>query len=151
MSLFRRNKTQEPATPEQLQDYYQTENRERVWVAWALGFATLIVTVLVVMGLFFGGRWTYRKFRPQNQPVAVTNVAQDASPQTPDSTPQTSGSSPVGSTSAPAPTSTPTNTTPTTQKSTSNLPSTGPGDTVAIFILVTIIAYIAHRRFLATR
>ena len=33
--------------------------------------------------------------------------------------------------------------------SNSNLPSTGPGDTLSIFVAVSVLAYFTHRRFLA--
>ena len=154
MALFRRNKTQETSTPTEVQDYYQAENHERTWVAWVLGFATLLVTVVVVTGLFFGGRWTYRKVSRQDKPATATNVAQETSPQTPESAPQTSGSSKISSSATPSSTNTSTSTAPASpaaKKATSNLPNTGPGDTFAIFTAVSATAYAVHRRYLATR
>ena len=55
----RRNKAQENV-PQEVQEYYQAEKRERMGLAWALAFITLAVTVGVVLGLFFGGRALYR-------------------------------------------------------------------------------------------
>ncbi len=52
---------QHSEVPEEIQDYYKTERRERAGVAWLLAFGTLIVTVLLAGGIFFGGRWAYRK------------------------------------------------------------------------------------------
>jgi len=41
--------------PKEVKEFYQAERRERVGVAWLLALATLITTVLVAFGLFFGG------------------------------------------------------------------------------------------------
>lgn len=56
---FRRNRT-EDSVPQEIQEYYQSEKRERVGVAWMLALATLVVTVLLALGIFYGGRWAYR-------------------------------------------------------------------------------------------
>ncbi|MDZ7785906.1 MAG: hypothetical protein U5L95_02185 [Candidatus Saccharibacteria bacterium] len=56
MGLFNRKKS----TDNDINSYYTSERRQRVGMAWALGIATLILTVLLALGLFYGGRWTYR-------------------------------------------------------------------------------------------
>jgi cytoskeletal protein RodZ len=53
-------KKKESDLPKEVQDYYQAEKRERVGVAGLLAVATLLVTVVLAIGLFFGGRWLYR-------------------------------------------------------------------------------------------
>lgn len=71
MALFRRNKSaNSPALPEEVNDYYQAEKRDRTWMAWLLALMSLAVTTLLIMALFFGGRWVYRKIRPGNTPSA---------------------------------------------------------------------------------
>jgi cytoskeletal protein RodZ len=165
MALFRRNKQTEETTdaaamPPELQDYYQSETRQRGWMAWVLGLTTLVVTVLVALGLFYGGRYVYRKIRGNDKPVATNQQANQATDQaenkdsqeSKDTSPDSSSSStPAATTPAPsratssASTSTPQ---PATTQS-SNLPGTGPENTIAVFVVVSLLAYLAHRRLLA--
>lgn len=57
MRLFRnRNKK----TVAELEDYYTT--RQSNGMAWFMAFLSLVVTIAVIAGLFFGGRWLYRTF-----------------------------------------------------------------------------------------
>ena len=56
----RRKKQDQSSVPSEIQDYYQSERRERVGVAWLLALATLAITVILALILFFGGRWIYR-------------------------------------------------------------------------------------------
>jgi cytoskeletal protein RodZ len=59
MALFNRNnRTNVPA---EIQEYYQTERRERAGIAWLLAFGTILVTIALAAGIFFAGRWAYRK------------------------------------------------------------------------------------------
>jgi len=166
MALFnRKKKTDSVGMPPELQDYYQAENRERTWMAWVLGLATLVVTILLALALFFGGRWVYRKVR--NEPAVTTtqteNKADQAtvstnSPTDTDSNNNDTATTPPSTPApAPSPSSTPAPTTGTSSTSTSTpgnagkvtstaLPDTGPSDTLAIFAAVTVLAYAAHRR-----
>lgn len=72
MALFGRKK-QDAGTdevPAEIKDYYQAGKRDRMWVVWLLSAATFVATVIVVLGLFWGGRWAYRKItadKPTNQ------------------------------------------------------------------------------------
>lgn len=56
---FNRRKNQS-SVPDEIQEYYQSERRERTGIAWLLALGTLIVTVILAVILFFGGRWIYR-------------------------------------------------------------------------------------------
>lgn len=58
MKLFNRKK--DTSTPNEIQNYYTEERRDRTGVAWLLAAGTLIVTLLLALGLFYGGRWAYR-------------------------------------------------------------------------------------------
>lgn len=153
MALFnRRNKVDAPEVAPELQSYYKAENREKTWMAWLLGLGTLVVTILLALALFFGGRWAYRKIR--NEPAKVTTVQTDNGLEgiSEGSTPESTNSDDAPQ-SAPANNPTPGASTPTPSSSTttrsSDLPNTGPADTLAIFIAVSVLAYVAHRRYIA--
>ncbi len=72
----RRNKNIDQV-PAEVQEYYEAERRERAGIAWLLALGTLVITLVIAIGLFFGGRWVYRKVvkRPANRPT-TSNVAQ---------------------------------------------------------------------------
>lgn len=65
MALFRRNKVDQTGMPPEIQSYYQTENRERTWLAWLMALGTLLVTVVVVLGVFF---WRSLGLSPDQRP-----------------------------------------------------------------------------------
>lgn len=75
MSWFRRRDKTENSVPPEVQEYYQSERRERVGIAWMLALATLVVTVLLAFGLFYGGRWAYRALFDRPNDVAPTEPA----------------------------------------------------------------------------
>ncbi len=87
---FRRKQKNLDSVPTEVQEYYQAEQRERMGVAWLLAFVTLVLTVAVVLGLFFGGRTVYRKVAHKDKTVATVQPQKDTSPTTPK---PTSGSS----------------------------------------------------------
>lgn len=169
MALFGRKQPDIDSVPQEVQDYYQSERRERTGVAWLLALATLVVTLLLAVGLFYGGRWVYRTAFKQDkapqtaQPTATTpattNISLDGPDEdqassrpasTPQSTPSTSPSpspSPASSsTPSPTPTSTPTPS-PSVASSTnrSALVNTGPGDAAMVFIVATVAGIVAYR------
>lgn len=74
MGLFSRKKktTDNQAVPEEIRDYYEAEKRDRMWVVWLLSGATFLITVLVVLGLFWAGRWAYREIIQDDKPATVT-------------------------------------------------------------------------------
>ncbi len=166
MALFRRNKSDDSASvPEEVTSYYQAEKRDRAWMAWLLALLSLAVTALVVMGLFFGGRWVYRKLRPSSDsgsPVATTQPSESPAPKKDDTANKPAASNPTTGTApsngnvnapttpTPAPAATtpaPTTTTP-PQNNQNGLPNTGPGDTIAIFLAISVFAYVVHRYLL---
>lgn len=176
MALFRRNKNAAPDMPPEVQDYYQAENRDRSGKAWLLGLGTLLVTMLLVFGLFVGGRFLYRKLRNNDKPAPVAVQTESSEQETAGDSPATStppennpGSttpnpatppattpSPGSNSTAPgtgatgtgtptpgSATQTPNNTAP----GSSDLPTAGPGSNLAIFVAVSVLAYLAHRKF----
>lgn len=131
MKLFKRRKTTvaDPTLPPEVQAYSQAEHRERMGVAWLVGSVSLVLTIFVLVGLFFGGRWLYRTIAgpsandSQTQSTTENDQATKDKEQTKnEGTPSATPDSDQPSTT-PAPAPTPTPTTPTTPSTT---PTTGP-------------------------
>jgi hypothetical protein len=149
---FRRNQTEAENLPTEIKEYYQTERRERVGVAWLLALGTLVLTLILATGLFFGGRWAYRKLAgSDNKPeTAQTDTSEEAGTDTQadPSSPQTSSEGQTGTSSAS--TSTPSNVsstspaTPTTAGATTALPNTGPGEVFGLVASATLAGTVAH-------
>ena len=57
MGLFNRKKQ---STDSDINNYYASERRRRVGMAWLLGIITFILTIILAIGFFYGGRWLYR-------------------------------------------------------------------------------------------
>lgn len=91
---FKRRRQQDSLPPE-VQEYYQTEKRERSGLAWLLALGTLLATLAIAMGLFWGGRWLYRTLTDQNDkpaaPIQEGVPSQPANTQAPSQTPAAPG------------------------------------------------------------
>jgi hypothetical protein len=165
MKLFGRDKNNLESVPSEVQDYYRSERRERTGLAWLLALGTLVVTLIIAAGLFFGGRWAYRKVtHTDRRPSVATQQQQGAqhdghasSTNTDQGNNQNQGQSsgtqsqpnptptPAPSTSQPSTTPAPAATPPATAPSTNGaLVNTGPGDTVAVFALMAVAGTLAH-------
>lgn len=165
MALFRRNKVDQAGMPTDVQNYYQTENRERTGMAWLLALGTLLVTVIVVLGLFFGGRWTFRKLKNTDKPAPVAvqtdkskeddHAEEPATTPPANETPSTQGSStPQSSSTTATPNSSVASNTPsaaTRSAGQAGMPATGPADTLAIFIVASVIGTLFYERRLWLR
>jgi hypothetical protein len=92
MKLFNRNKDTTTTTD---QAYYP---QRRVGMAWLLGIATLVLTILLALGFFYGGRWVYRT-------VFDNDSSNTASDEQSDGTVELDGLSIDGDTSEPSATS----------------------------------------------
>jgi len=57
MPLFKRK---DKTTIAELEEYYANQNNNRNGKAWFMALLSLIITLAVLAGLFFGGRWLYR-------------------------------------------------------------------------------------------
>ena len=132
---FNRKKNTEDV-PQEVQDYYQSERRERAGVAWLLAFGTLLLTIALAIGLFFGGRWVYREWFDNNdeQSVATDSEQSDSENKDEQNTQGSSTQNPPASSPTTSPTGQPTvspeaatTNTPSTP-ATGELPDTGPGD-----------------------
>ena len=133
---FRRNR-QQSVLPDEVRDYYQSENRQRRGVAVGLAIAALIATVAVATALFFGGRFLYDQIRGDDnktQDTSSTNTTdeggqqggeggQNPQPATPPaSTPPQGSQTPAP---APQPATPPAQSTPNLGDDTTELPHTG--------------------------
>lgn len=189
---FRKKKAANaPNMPPEVQQYYKSERREQTGIAWLLAIATLLITIAIILGLFFGGRWVYRKIKNRNTTTTTqtqSNTTDDANKNTSSSSNESSkssgsngsatagsgsstqnnastangsagssasssaakGSSTSSGTSSNGSASTSTGVVPPTAARTS-IPNTGPGDTVAVFIGVTIAGYLIHRYLIAAK
>lgn len=141
--------------PQEIQEeYYQTEHRERPGIAWLLAFGTLIATIAVAAGIFFGGRLAYRTFvdsddpRPRPQtPASEQRPAPEVARENEQQQSQ-QGDGVQGSNTAPQSqsASSPSSSNPDSTNN-SNIPNTGPGNTLAIFLGVSLFGYISHRLY----
>ena len=70
MAIFNRRKNQ---TVAELEEYYATK-KTRSGKAWIMAIASLLLTILVVSVLFFGGRWVYRSLTDNTPEVTITTT-----------------------------------------------------------------------------
>lgn len=105
--------------PAEVQQYYQAERRERVGLAWLLAAGTLVVTVLIGLALFFGGRALYRHFNKSSTKPPTATTQKPATQKPAPQTPAPSTSTPPPSNPTPPPTTPP-------QPTPTEVPRTGP-------------------------
>lgn len=62
---FRRksDQTKLNPVPDEIRAYYQAETKDKMWKIWLLSAVTFVGTLIVVLLIFWGGRWTWRHFR----------------------------------------------------------------------------------------
>ncbi len=174
MALFNRNKTKPVVLPE-LEKYYDAERRERSGLAWILALVSIAGVALVLIGMFFGGRWLYRnltvdkankpaivqkdtnsdsndKAKTNTEPKSNTQINTPATPApvaVKPSTPAPATPAPSKPTpSSPSPTVTKPVTTPTAttvSPTTTKLSNTGPTSTVVYFVLTTITGTLLYQ------
>jgi cytoskeletal protein RodZ len=177
----RRKKVVEQQIPEEINEYYQAERRERTGVAWLLALGTLIVTLILAVGLFFGGRWVYRKVVKNDKPKQTSGIVSESpattspsdsstssgsnnqstsnSPSSSSAAPTTPGSStgtstPNSSTTTPTTTANNSGTTQgaaTTGSQNASLPNTGPSNNLVGIFVVTAVAGAIAHRMVWSR
>lgn len=135
MKLFNRKKSTvvNSSLPPEVQAYSQAEHRERMGMAWLVGVVSLVVTAVVLMALFFGGRWVYRKIVGTSAKDTNTSQSESAGNDVNDTPSKESDSSkkdsPAGSEPTTPPVASPTPTpavTPAQAPVSPDLPRTGP-------------------------
>lgn len=169
MALFKRkNQT----TIAELEDYYANQRGRRTGMAWFMAFLSLLITVAVILALFFGGRWLYRTFIDDGQDDTTTDttVTTDDGVELPSfdgSLPNqptvTDGTQvpddaavgtvePDGVVSDEAATTDTSNngaTAGTSITATGDIPNTGAGETIVVLLVgTTVLGYFIHRRLL---
>jgi cytoskeletal protein RodZ len=172
VALFNRKKQNSAVLPE-IEKYYDAEKRDRAGLAWLLAIVSIVCVVAVLIGLFFGGRWIYRKAAHSDtktgvstsNPVSTTgDIGKADNKATSGSSANPSTNIPTTPTPAPAPpvavpqtppSSTPKSTTPAptpivTPRS-GKLANTGPSNTVMIFIVASIAFAGVHSFISRTR
>lgn len=163
-----------PESPEVTPDYYQTPLEATTATSSArrplLIIVGVLVALLVLFGLVMGGRWVYHEFKntgsnktkqpTTSQQTTTPKISKPKTTTPPESSPATpapSTATPNATTPAPTPTTTTpqTSTSPTTPSTTpsttpatpagSNLTNTGPGQTLAIFVIVSLLGVCAYQ------
>lgn len=169
----RRKQTEDSTVPPELQHYYESEHRERVGLAWLIAFLSLLLTISVILGLFFGGRWAYRKIANNDNTDQTKQVVGPNQPIKPLPGPSTSKtpSSSQSKTTVPTKSSNPKKTTSSTpytpkttakskprpkavsssQPSSTKLTNTGPGNNLAIFLGVSALGTALHSLYSRNR
>jgi cytoskeletal protein RodZ len=84
MKLFKRQQknVSNSVIPQEIQDYSQTEHREKMGIATLVGFISLILTLTVLFGMFVGGRWMYRKIAGTDTKSNSTTVVEKSPEET---------------------------------------------------------------------
>lgn len=161
-------KTDATAIPE-LQEYYASKGKDSSAKAWLLALVSLLITVAVLVGLFFGVKWVYRAVTnkdetPKTTQTTATSTPTDAkkdaagSNKTPttgtdvvvnnDNSTATGLISGSAQTPQPAPGVSPAQTPQqnATAVAASTLPNTGTGSLVTLFVVTMFIGALAYRR-----
>jgi hypothetical protein len=133
MALFRRKKN-ESVMPEEVRDFYASENRDRKGMAWVLAVITLLVTFAIAALLFFGGRWVYRELFSDDKDKSTTSQEEQAEEASPADTAKTSDNSNSNSNSGSQTTTGNStsngNTGTSSMNTTQSVPDTGPSELV---------------------
>ncbi|MBP7767429.1 hypothetical protein KA068_02825 [Candidatus Saccharibacteria bacterium] len=175
MGLFSRNKATQTTLPAELSEYYQAERRERKGLAWLLTLFTLLVTAALVVALFLGGRWLYRKVRNERTTVTPTASVEQQTDSDSATTPVSgsedqsssqaevnTGDNDQGTTDEPnsavSESTEQATTNPSTQSnnvdssnSTQALVNTGPSELLPVFVMFMIAGYLSSIAKLQTR
>lgn len=84
MGIFDRFKNRKKdVLPEEVDNYYKSQRRARIGTAWLLGFLTLVITLIIALGLFYGIRYAYREITDSNDTTEVVPVDDNGAQTTP--------------------------------------------------------------------
>lgn len=130
------NSLKEKVSPTAVKDYYQAAGSRKGWVVWLLSIAAFLITLIIVLSLFWVGRFAWQKIRgtddnkstPASQGQNAPSDEQEAQKQNEnngDSAPSSPAPQPAPA-PQPTPTPTPAPTPVTGDSQTGTLPNTGP-------------------------
>lgn len=151
---FGRKQREESTLPKEVEDYKASVRKQRVGIAWLLALATIAVTVVLTLVLYFAGRWVWQRFT-QSEPTEVptTQTQPQTVDQTTDSSEQAtsdaadSGQAPTTAQPNPEPAQLPGSDEPVQNTpSGARVPDTGPGDGIALFVVVSLLGMLIHNR-----
>lgn len=95
MQLRNRKRVDTNTVPAEIQEYYNAEQRERVGLAWIIAIVSLVVSLAVIFGIFFGGRYIYRTYihkpKSTSKPLNDTNKKDSPAATSTDDSNKTSG------------------------------------------------------------
>jgi len=89
---WQKSSVDQSTLPKEIQSYYTANQPRRNGTAWLLAIVTLIITLLILAGLFFAGRWAIQKLTSDgdgdgDNGTQTTNQPQSETDPTPQSTP----------------------------------------------------------------
>lgn len=175
MALFRRRKhSDQPNLPEEVQSYYQSERQQKRGVAFLLAAITVVITIFLALALYFGGRFVYNAFfggettTSTEEVEEITEEPADSDPSMPGSGQNSEEEPDINGSVTPdqpaneditedsqedqnqaqdtqADDQSTQQEIPTAGADEDALPSTGPADTVAAFLAVSLLAGLLHR------
>lgn len=126
MKLFKKKSANSNSyMPPEVQAYAASEHRERMGMAWLVGIVSLIISTLVLISLFFGGRWVYRKIAGTDSQKPTPVVSEPTEKPSSD-TPSAPSDTPTPATTSPTTPTTPAPTAPSTPTVDPSLTRTGP-------------------------
>jgi hypothetical protein len=147
MAFWNRNKV--TVTPE-FEEYYMAERHERNGLAWLLALVSFAVSLAIILLLFVGGKWAYRRMTHSDKKgvVATSDVGSNSDNSTTEPAPTPTPTPTPQPTPAPVPAPTPTPVTnPTPTPDPGSVPKTGPEGLVVLFVASTIFGIVIYRRY----
>lgn len=70
-------KKKNETTIAELEEYYANQKKGRSATAWFMAFLSILITVAIIVGLFFAGRWIYRTFIDDDSSDNITTEVSD--------------------------------------------------------------------------
>lgn len=104
---------------------------QRTWMVWLLSIATFFLTVAIVLGLFWAGRWVVQRFTKEPTPAPSKGIPAVSNERSGENQTAPNTSKPSSSNSSNQPSNTPPATSNNTQQTTTPTPPvTGPSTLV---------------------
>lgn len=136
-----RRESPEAPKPAPAQDFQPVERETAVERDWQMIGLQALAALIIILIVVFGGRWLHHELsHKSNVNPAPANTKQ--LPAVPNGT--TGSKAKSGSNKSSASNSTNSSTNPTPSTNNSNLPNTGPGNDLAIFLVVAFVAASLH-------